>query len=231
MSHFTVAVVTKDKNKLNDILAPYSEELEVAPYIYRTKEQIIKEEKNIKERILKDQQEGKEIVEYLKPYLTANTDEEFYKLGIYDDDLTDEYGNELSTYNPNSKWDWYDIGGRWKNSLLTKINNEDTFENNSFAEHIFNFKDNKKAPDGYKWVNGAKIKDIDFNKMNEGKEEPFYTWALVDEEGWYEQGKMGWWATHNATNDSTNEFINKFYEYIKKEENQDKYLIIVDCHI
>lgn len=26
-------------------------------------------------------------------------------------------GNELSTYNPNAQWDWYETGGRWKNFL------------------------------------------------------------------------------------------------------------------
>lgn len=34
-------------------------------------------------------------------------------------------GNELSTYNPNSKWDWYEIGGRWKDILLVRENVED----------------------------------------------------------------------------------------------------------
>ena len=31
-------------------------------------------------------------------------------------------GKTISTYNPNSKWDWYVIGGRWNNSLPNKRN-------------------------------------------------------------------------------------------------------------
>lgn len=164
-------------------------------------------------------------------------------------------GNELSTYNPNSKWDWYSVGGRWRNSLLTI---------------------------GYKWVDGARIKDIDFKKAIEFKntynkairfwetyvegQEPiteeekedikwevykkeyyierygtkenyakmqstFSCWALLDETGWHEKGKMGWWAMNDSTKDSEQLFLEKFTETINKPENQDKYLIIVDCHI
>ena len=39
------------------------------------------------------------------------------------DDMVDEDGNLLSNYNPDSKWDWYAIGGRWNNILITKDGN------------------------------------------------------------------------------------------------------------
>ena len=72
-------------------------------------------------------------------------------------------GNHLITYNPNSRWDWYSIGGRWRNSLLTKKENEDVISETSL-EDLINKGANltKKAPEGYKWVDGARIKDIDF---------------------------------------------------------------------
>lgn len=28
-------------------------------------------------------------------------------------------GDLLSTYNPNSKWDWYSVGGRWNKYIKT----------------------------------------------------------------------------------------------------------------
>lgn len=79
-------------------------------------------------------------------------------------------GNELSTYNPNSKWDWYSVGGRWRNSLLTKEDNEDVISETSL-EDLINQGSNlrKEAPIGYKWVDGARIKDIDFKKAIEFK--------------------------------------------------------------
>lgn len=232
MSHFTVAVITKTKDieEIKKILNHYWEELEVEPYIYKTKEEIIEQAKEWKKKI-----ERKEIngfsEEFMNKYISANTDEELYQIEKDDYCKYDENGNELSTYNPNSKWDWYDIGGRWRNQLLTREDNNDTFEHNSFVEHLRGFDDIKQASKGYKWVNGAKIKDIDFNKMEELSKEPFCTWALVDDTGWYEQGQMGWWAMNDATNETTKKFEEFFKDYISKEENQDKYLIIVDCHI
>ena len=38
--------------------------------------------------------------------------------------MIDENGNIYSTYNPNSKWDWYTIGGRWTGGLVTKEGRE-----------------------------------------------------------------------------------------------------------
>lgn len=189
-------------------------------------------------------------------------------------------GNHLTTYNPNSRWDWYEVGGRWHNILLTKINNNDVIDGNT---SLFNLNDNyKEAPNGYKWVDGARIKDIDFKKAIEFKntyqkairfwetyiegqdpiteeekedikwevykkeyyieryktkenyakmQSTFTCWALLDETGWHEKGKMGWWAMNDSTKDSELLFTEKFTETINKPENQDKYLIIVDCHI
>ncbi len=280
MSHYTVAVITDDINKLKSMLAPYDEGLEVKPYIYKTKEDIIKDYKERKEEALKRKAEGKELDKYDLKYIKANSDEEFYKLGIYDDEQYDEDGNELSTYNPDSRWDWYEIGGRWHNILLTKKNNNDVIEGNPSWGNLES--NSKEAPEGYKWVDGARIKDIDFQRAIEFKntynkairfweiyvegqepkteeekedikwtryEKEYYTeryetkenyakiqstftcWALLDETGWHEKGKMGWWAVADDTKDSELAFIEKFTETINKPENQDKYLIIVDCHI
>ena len=192
-------------------------------------------------------------------------------------------GNELSTYNPNSKWDWYSIGGRWRNLLLTKINNEDVISEIDLVDLMNECSNIKReATIGYKWVDGARIKDIDFKKSaeikntynkairfwetyvegqkptTEGEKEnikfepykkeyyieryetkenyakmqsTFSCWALLDETGWHEKGKMGWWAMNDSTKDSEQLFLEKFTETINKSENQDKYLIVVDCHI
>lgn len=192
-------------------------------------------------------------------------------------------GNHLTTYNPNSRWDWYSIGGRWRNLLLTNKENEDVISETSL-EDLMNKGANltKKAPEGYKWVDGARIKDIDFKKAIEFEntyqkairfwetyiegQEPvteeekedikwayykkeyyierygtkenyakmqstFTCWALLDETGWHEKGKMGWWAMADDTKESEVLFTEKFTETINKPENQEKYLIIVDCHI
>jgi len=283
MSHFTVAVLTEKIENLEEMLEPYNENIEVKPYIYQTKEEIIKKAKERKERILKDEKKGKEIKDWEKEYINAKTDEELYQIEKDDYEKYDENGNELSTYNPKSKWDWYDVGGRWRNSLLTKADNQDVIEEKSLQDLINGGANlSKKAPTGYKWVDGARIKDIAFKKAMEfkdtynkairfwetyvegqepkteeekedikwafyekehyieryktkenyaKKESTFTCWALLDEDGWHEKGLMGWWGLNDSTKESEELFIEKFTETINKPENQDKYLIIVDCHI
>lgn len=52
MSHFTVAVITDKLNKIEEMLAPYSENMEVESYVDETKEAIINSAKERKARIL-----------------------------------------------------------------------------------------------------------------------------------------------------------------------------------
>lgn len=280
MSHYTVAVITDKLNKIGEMLAPYSENMEVEPYVDETKEAIINSAKERKERVLQRKEKGEELDKYDIEYLNANTDEELYKLQIYEDESYDKNGNHLTTYNPNSKWDWYGIGGRWNKILLVKEEVKDIEEGTPSWGNLDSI--NKKAPEGFKWVTGAKIKDIEFEKaiefnntynksirfwelyvegqepQNEEEKEMikweiykkeyyieryetkenyakinsiFTTWALLDEKGWHEKGEMGWFAMANDTKDSELLFIEKFTETIQKPENQDKYLVIVDCHI
>lgn len=36
----------------------------------------------------------------------------------------DEEGNAISAGNPDAKWDWYSVGGRWSNMLILKGSSE-----------------------------------------------------------------------------------------------------------
>ena len=165
MSHYTVAVITDKLNKIGEMLAPYSENMEVEPYVDETKEAIINSAKERKERVLQRKEKGEELDKYDIEYLNANTDEELYKLQIYEDESYDKNGNHLTTYNPNSKWDWYEIGGRWNKILLVKEEVKDIEEGTPSWGNLDSI--NKKAPEGFKWVTGAKIKDIEFEKAIE----------------------------------------------------------------
>ena len=298
MSHFTVAVVTKDKNKIGEILAPYNENLEVPKYVEYTKEELInKGKKKIEEfkngayaEYLKNPTKYKkdcsneQHIKYLEeefPKKLNWNDEEIYaeQISWYEEEQIGENGEVYSTYNPNSKWDWYSIGGRWLNTLLVK---EDVESINGDAGLGADYLIHKVAPVGYKWTNGAKIKDIDFDKMKEiskeydkairfwelkvEEKEPindkdkellkwdlytkeyyikryetkehyatiqstFHTFAMVDEKGWNEKGKMMCFGLDDTTKEREEIYIEKFKEVIEDPNNQDKYLIIVDCHI
>lgn len=83
--------------------------------------------------------------------------------------------------NPNAKYDWYQLGGRWKNLLLVREEAE------SNSEVSFFFKNDVKkiriAPEGYKWVDTARLKDIEWEKMKEiNKREAIETWDEVMKE-------------------------------------------------
>lgn len=90
MSHFKVAVITAKKEKLEEMLASYDENLEVEPYIEKTKKEIIKEAKKQKEDYSKEQKEGKKLSDWQLKYLNAETDEDLYKAEIDEDEQYDE---------------------------------------------------------------------------------------------------------------------------------------------
>lgn len=282
MSHYSLAVITDEPDNIEKMLAPYDESIEVEPYIDITKEEIIKRAEERKNSYIEELKNGKELRDWQQEYLNANTDEELYQLERYEDEEYDENGNMLSKYNPNSKWDWYEIGGRWHNEIIVKENVEDAISGNpSFMDLSSHFKD---SDNGFMWVDGARIKDIQFGKMEELKNQNNYYgmyWdlfvdgkkpetdeekdfmeeninfykkeyylerygtkeyfikqksmfichALLDESGWHEVGEMGWFGVDDSTKDSETIFTEKFNEVLKNPENQNKYLVIVDCHI
>lgn len=145
MSHFNLSVITKDwasRDDLEKILYPYSESYKVKPYISMTKKEVIDE----KEKIVKE--------DWAKKYANCSY-EEFVKKYYGEDSELDSKGNLLSTSNPNAKWDWFEIGGRWKGMLLLK------------KEH--HGKNSR--------VNTACIKSIDWEKLNKLSEADEAYWS------------------------------------------------------
>ena len=61
----------------------------------------------------------------------------------------------------------------------------------------------------------------------------YLTHALLDgiEDEWYEMGDVGFFGTENTTQDSLEDYSQIFYDLIEREDNQDKYFVLVDCHI
>lgn len=166
MSHFTVAVITKDGD-YEKALAPFDEGLQVESYIRQTREQLIQECKDTKEKY-----ENCDNVDDRNWYLNSDwskidftNDDTIIKsyLELMGDEDRDEQGNEWSTYNPNSKWDWYSLGGRWCGSLKLKKPLENNVESEPSLIHL---KENPKEvmeilSDDLK-TDHAQVKDIDF---------------------------------------------------------------------
>ena len=139
MSHFTVAVFHREDQDIEELLAPFDETIEYEPYIKYTKKEAIQSvRKDIEDykntryaEYLADPKGYEEKcsnpnhIQYLReefPKKLNWTDEQCYeyKKEYFEDNMIDEEGNLYSTYNPNSKWDWYVVGGRWRGKLINK---------------------------------------------------------------------------------------------------------------
>ena len=114
MSHFAVLVIGGD---VEGQLARYDEKLNVPEYIA---EEVTQQDKDF---FLQHNQtisgsENKTFDELYEEYGEEWNNNEWRK---------DENGvwQRYSTYNPDSKWDWYSIGGRWSGQFITKVFDED----------------------------------------------------------------------------------------------------------
>lgn len=199
---------------VEELLAPYDENIVYAPYVLYTREQAIaKIRKEIEDykngpyteyvsspKKYEESHPNAEHINYLKnkfPKKLEWTDDECYEdmKGRFDEDMIKLNGDLLSTYNPNSKWDWYTIGGRWNNYLKT-LSGETT--NEDYASEI-------------DW------KDII----------PFAFVTPIGE--WHERGEMGWWAcVSNGKN--IEDWKSEFKEFLDNLD-EDTIVTVVDCHI
>lgn len=242
MSHYTVAVFHRKDQDIGDLLAPYDENISVAPYVRFTREEAI--------RYCREN--------WRQEFLDGKTDEDLWKSVAEDyDNRTDAAGNIYSTYNPNSKWDWYQEGGRWGG--LLRLKPEVVARN-----------------DGFKTADEARVGDIDFSPEKEkyedalrfwdvivdGKEQEdgediwtiynpdyylhrygdretyaslqsqFGTFAVLTPDGvWHEQGQMGWFGCSGETDEEARDWMEHYQERFLDTADPDWILTIVDCHI
>lgn len=104
MSHYAVLVIHRENQDIEKLLAPYNENLEVEPYLKYTVDEAIA---YIKEHCVPYN-------DYLKGYADRHLIDWFAE----SEGLLIKQGGLYSTYNPNSKWDWYQIGGRFDGELM-----------------------------------------------------------------------------------------------------------------
>ena len=214
MSHFCTYVFTKKNGRsVEELLAPYDENIIFAPYVEYTREQAIaKVRKEIEEykndlyaKYLKDPKAYAENCNkghlcYIRdefPKKLNWTDDECYEdmKNYYSEDMIKPNGDLLSTYNPNSKWDWYTVGGRWNKCINT--------------------------------LDGRHVNEAFVHEVNWKDSTPFAFITPIGE--WCEKGEMGWWAVvfnEKEKSDWETEF-KKFVDGL----DEDTMVTIVDCHI
>ncbi len=187
MSHFTVGIIVPSHElpHLNrfiaDQMAPYDETMEAEPYISYSIEQAqadltrdIAHFERIIERIIERKDADynlEQCQEYLEK-LHVTTPEERYREYVEHHERFDADGEPISTYNPDSKWDWYVIGGRWDGW----INDRDT--------------SHEAVSDNIATTEAA----LERNKIPHA--------IITPDGQWHEHGQMGWWGIMVTENDN-----------------------------
>jgi hypothetical protein len=144
MSHFTV-LVFGNENEVGKLLEKFDENISFPPYVEYTKQQLIDKKRKDLEGYksssfyldyTKNPEEYKkncsniahiDYLENIYPSKLQWDDEQIYQDAIegYDKESVGQNGEVYSTYNPDSKWDWYSVGGRWAGSILNNCCKKD----------------------------------------------------------------------------------------------------------
>lgn len=144
MSHFTVMVVGPSTNEeLAEMLAPYDENKDVGPYRdymegeakdHWFMQSLRKDLETVEQAAAADPEDelDKDVAKAAQSII-SNLDEPTWEefVSVYNlrfDDPADRIhydektgrAYELTSYNPDSKWDWYEVGGRWAGTLRLK---------------------------------------------------------------------------------------------------------------
>lgn len=175
--------------------------------------------------------------EFLKQYMGFSFDEEQQAYGYW--------------ANPNAKWDWFEIGGRWNEILKTKsgqkvnfaaIKDLDFTPDDAVIEHyrnIWRVIVSKEKIDSIKHWQLCDFDDAETLIKTYGTEENFVkiksqfsTFAVITPDGqWHEKGEMGCFAYSSETPDEAYEWAVNYKSRFIDAFPPETIITIVDCHI
>lgn len=227
MSHYTVAVFSRDENQVDELLAPFNEDVEPG-----------------------------------YPFAVFEEDDDY--------DVDAVCGKRGYWHNPDARWDWYCIGGRWAGLLKLKEECVDKYfpsnngELRNYAGQISCdsalVEDCDFSPDQDDYNRALRFWDIVVEGKPKTAEEEksffglysgeyyvkqygtrenyakhqaaFLPYAFLTEDGeWHETGHMGWWGMDDATSDSRETYMEEFEAYLEEARKKGLRITIVDCHI
>ena len=213
MSHFTVLVVGKGHE---GALAPFQENDGTCPEEYL--EFMAEVPKRQVKRYIKERLSKMAVTD--RPGYARLSDEAFMKK--YAGFIRNEKGDFGYFANPNSKWDWYEMGGRWRGYFKPKPGRSGVVGKMS----SFDKKDMRIWPEG---VDQAYKGYIDFEAMFKERPNDIATFAVLMDGKWYEKGEMGWWGM--VRNEKADEDWNNEFRMLIDSIPDDLLLTVVDCHI
>ena len=182
MTHFTVGIIVPSNELSNlqgfieDQMAPFDENIKVEPYVSYSVEQAkadIARDITRFERIIERQDANynlEKCQEHLEKLRTTTPEEKYREYIEYHEHFDDD-GKPTSTYNSDSKWDWYVTGGRW-----------DGWVNDREAS-------NRAVADNIATTEAA----VERNKIPHA--------IITPDGQWHEHGRMGWWGIMLTEND------------------------------
>lgn len=204
MSHYVALVIGDDPESQ---LAPYDENIEVAPYYTGT----VSEDE--KQRMLDyyNNERGYKFSSFEECYEYKGRDWNGNRYKFVDGEW-----KEFSTYNPNSKWDWYQLGGRWSGGFIKlKEGAEGEVGNGSLVMG------------NTAGVDQAYKRDIDFDKIDRKN---FIPYAVLYQGLWISRGEMGWFGVSMNEQYDEREWENKVWELIDSTSD-DTLFSFYDLHI
>lgn len=263
MSHFAVAVFTDKNTTVDDLLEPYDENIRVDKYLLYTREQLIQNARRRLEETLTTQYAAylKDPAAYLErvchgdadnphyQYISSEfmkryneTDEQILRreLQSYEEDMQDQEGNVYTTYNPDSKWDWFVLGGRFSGMLISESGEEENELPVRCVDFIKMSRVERESMTPYeKAINDSFYKPEYLKRMYPNEvvyekiQTTFWTRAVVTPDGkWHEVGQMGWFACSSEEPEEIIKWVNAYYDTFLAPAIENNWDIhIVDCHI
>lgn len=194
-------------------LDQYWEEEEVEEYIYETKEEAIASEinrrkENIKwrkEKIKQNDPRSSEYQQWIDEHPKHNKRTAWKAVKELYKERMDKNGNILSTYNPNSQWDWYSIGGRWNGFLPLK-------KKDSKGEVIY--------------CNESTVGEVDWDRLFKERYAPY---CYVTPSGDWISREDTNWSTSNK--EEIKKIWNKQFLEELKSYDSDEPVTVIDFHI
>lgn len=217
MSHFVGLVFGSN---MEELLEPFDENKELEEYVRFTQDEAVDKVKEERAYLYEKALEAIEKLKNPETQLEKETLERCKKMvergiGISYDEAweeakswgydIDENNNLLSTYNLDSKWDWYVIGGRWGSWLILKSEDGESLQTAACASKG----------------------EVDWDAMFYNDRIPFCFITSLGK--WHESAKMGWWGM-TADDKEKDEWNNEFKEYLNSIDD-DVEVTVIDFHI
>lgn len=157
MSHFTVAVFSHSPEDIEELLEPFNE----CPVNPEHVELIPADESmdDIRAMYEQEKREGESFEAFVSRYYGYAYNEELDECGYL--------------CNPYAKWDWYQLGGRWSDSLKLKPGCTGNCGERSWTNESF------PPRDGY--CDQARLKDVDFAMDQDAYNAAARFWEIVVE--------------------------------------------------